>query len=118
LPPQALSSGSDLRAVTPRELLGIFVGFRGRHMRDTGRREEAERDYLLARHLFPSSRSLYLRTLEVTVERSERLFEPGETGSPQSLADWLRTQYGLPRSTVLGQPAVNAIGSVVDTASA
>ena len=43
LPAEAITSGSDLRAVTPRELLGIFVGLRGRHMLDTGRGDEAER---------------------------------------------------------------------------
>jgi hypothetical protein len=38
LTPKAISSGSDLRAVTPRELLGVFLGFRGRHMRAAGPR--------------------------------------------------------------------------------
>jgi hypothetical protein len=100
LPPKAISSGSDLRAVAPRELLGIFVGFRGRHMRDTGRAEEAERDYLLARHLFPMNRKLYIDAMAAAVQRSERLFEPGELGSPQSLADWINTQYRVARLTV------------------
>ena len=47
----------------------------------------------MARHLFPSNRKLYVDAMGVTVERSVRLFEPGELGSPQSLADWLNTQY-------------------------
>ena len=89
LPPKAISCGSDLRAASPRELLGIFVGFRGRHMRDAGRWDEAERDYLLARHLFPSNRKLYIDAMGVAIDRSVRLFEPGELGSPQSLADWV-----------------------------
>ncbi|AGA28339.1 transglutaminase family protein [Singulisphaera acidiphila] len=93
LPPKAISSGSDLRAVNPREMLGIFLGFRGRHMRDTDRWDEAERDYLLARHLFPMNRKLYVDAMGVAVDRSVRLFEPGELESPQSLADWLNTQY-------------------------
>ena len=97
LPPKAISSGSDLRAVSPRELLGIFIGLRGRHMRDTGRWDEAERDYLLARHLFPSNRKLYIDALAVAVQRGERLFEPGELGSPQGLADRLNTQYRFAR---------------------
>jgi len=103
LPSKAISSGSDLRAVAPRELLGIFVGLRGRHMRDTSRADEAVRDYLLARHLFPTNRKLYIDAVEVMVERSERLFEPGELGSPQCLADWLNTQYRVPRSLVREQ---------------
>ena len=44
LPTKAIRSGSDLRSVNPRETLGIFLGFRGRHMRDTDRWDEAERD--------------------------------------------------------------------------
>lgn len=85
LPPQATSSGSDLRAVKPRELLGIFVGLRGRHMRDTDRPDEAEQDYLLARYLFPTNRRLYIAATNLAIRQSERLFEPGEVGSPQSL---------------------------------
>lgn len=97
LPPKAIGSGSDLRAVNPREMLGIFLGFRGRHMRDTGHWDEAERDYLLARHLFPSNRKLYVDAMGVAVDRSVRLFEPDELGSPQSLASWLNTQYRVAR---------------------
>jgi hypothetical protein len=117
LPPKAISSGSDLRAVTPRELLGIFVGLRGRHMRDTGRLAEAEGDYLLARHLFPSNRKLYIDATAAAVERSERLFEPGELGSPQSLADWINTQNRMPQPATRGQPRDIPIGNVVYTAS-
>ena len=94
LSPKAISSGSDLRAITPRELLGIFLGFRGRHMRDTNRRAEAESDYLLARYLFPSNRKLYINATEVSVERSLGRFEIGEKGSASSLADWLNWEYG------------------------
>jgi hypothetical protein len=60
LPSVAISSGSDLRAIKPREMLGVFIGLRGRHMRDTGKLEDAETDYLLARHLFPNNRRLYI----------------------------------------------------------
>jgi hypothetical protein len=104
LPTEAISSGSDLRAVTPREMVGIFVGLRGRHMRDTGRTDDAERDYLLARHLFPANRKLYLEATEAAVLRSERLFEPGELGSPQSLAEWLDSRYRMLRPAMRGQP--------------
>ena len=44
LSPLAVSCGSDLRALTPRETLGAFVGLRGRHYRDIGKRYEAEED--------------------------------------------------------------------------
>jgi hypothetical protein len=96
LPPVAIRSGSDLRAITPREMLGVFLGFRARHMRDTGRLQEAEADYLLARRLFPTSRRLYIDAMALVVPRGATLFEPGEVGSPQSLAAWLYDEYGRP----------------------
>ncbi len=84
LPLVAVSSGSDLRAVTPREMLGIFIGLRGRHMRDVGQGEEAESSYLLARHLFPTNRRLYVDALAVIGPRGATLFAPGEIGAPDS----------------------------------
>lgn len=94
LPPVAISSGSDLRALRPREMLGAFLGLRGRHMRDTGRSQEAEADYLLARWLFPNNRRLYIDLMGQAVPRGAALFEPGEVGSPQSLGEWLADEYG------------------------
>ena len=78
LPQIAVTSGSDLRAITVREMLGMFVGFRGRHMRDTGRIGEAERDYLLARGLFPTNRRLFVDAQTLTLDRGETLFDPWE----------------------------------------
>lgn len=94
LPAVAISCGSDMRALTPRETLGTFIGARARHLRDTGNTAEAELDYLLARWLFPNSRRLYIDALGVAVRRGERLFEPGEVGSPLSLGEFLLTQFG------------------------
>ncbi len=96
LPPVALQCGSDLRALSPREMLGVFIGLRGRHMRDSGRPEEAELDYLLARRLFPNSRRLYIDAMALAVPRGGALFEPGEVGPPQSLAQWVTNEYGTP----------------------
>lgn len=94
LTPKAIRSGSDLRAVMPRELLGLFVGLRARHMRDIGNLAEAERDYLLARHLFPTNRALYFGATWVAVQRSAELFEAGEEGYPSSLAALIEQRYG------------------------
>lgn len=94
LPPRAIRSGSDLRAVTPRELLGLFVGLRARHMKDIGNLAEAERDYLLARHLFPTNRALYFGASWVSVQRSAELFEADEEGYPSSLAAVIEKHYG------------------------
>jgi hypothetical protein len=86
-------------------------------MRDTGRWDEAERDYLLARHLFPSNRKLYIDAMGLAVDRSVWLFEPGELGSPQSLADWLDTQYRVARSLARVQLKEVPLQNVVYTAS-
>jgi hypothetical protein len=92
LPSAAIASGSDLRAVTPREMLGIFVGLRARHMWDTGAVAEAEKDYLLARYLFPVNRYLYGQMMVATLLKSKTLFEPDEEGSPVSLANWIEQE--------------------------
>jgi hypothetical protein len=117
LPPKAISSGSDLRAVTPRELLGIFIGFRGRHMNDTNRLQEAERDYLQARQLFPSSRWLYIKAMAAAIQQSGRLFEPDELGSPQSLAEWIIRQYRMVWPAFQDHPKRRPFENVVSTVS-
>jgi hypothetical protein len=117
LSPKAISSGSDLRAVAPRELLGIFVGLRARHMRDTDRIEESEQDYLLARHLFPSNRKLYIAAMAAAIERSGQMFEPGELGSPQSFVDWINSQYRVPVPPVRKQPDTFPFRKVIVKAS-
>ncbi len=47
IPDVAIRCGSDLRALSPRETLGLFFGLRGRHWEDVGRLPEAEVDYCL-----------------------------------------------------------------------
>jgi len=89
LPPKAVRCGSDLRGLTPRELLGVFVGLRGRHYEDTDRFELAEPDFLLARYLFPRSRNLHFVQVMASVQNGMALFDPGEPGHPTDLAAWL-----------------------------
>jgi transglutaminase superfamily protein len=91
LPPIAITSGSDLRALRPREVLGQFIGLRARHARDVGIHEgneskilASEPDWLLARQLCPTSRQLYRNQLLVTTMRGDALFEPTEVGHPSS----------------------------------
>jgi hypothetical protein len=86
---KAVTSGSDLRAVTPREMLGLFVGARARYLENTGRPEKAEADYLLARYLFPCNRQLYIRQTRASVQQSCNRFDSGEPGHPKGLAGWL-----------------------------
>ncbi len=58
LPRKAITCGSDLRALKPMEMLGIFIGLRARHFQDTNHFDLAERDWLQARALFPNNRKL------------------------------------------------------------
>ena len=90
VPDVAIECGSDLRALTPRQMFGLFVGLRGRYREDTGLLTEAETDYLLARTLFPENRRLYMAQVGVSVQLSERRFDVGEAGHYTGLARWLR----------------------------
>ena len=90
LPAKAVRCGSDLRAVAPREMLGLFFGLRARHFENTNRLGEAEGDYLVARYLFPRNRQLYIGQNQASVQCSMELFEPGEKGHPTELACWLQ----------------------------
>lgn len=90
LPAKALDCGSDLRALTPREMLGVFVGLRARHLENTSRFGAADRDYLLARYLFPANRCLYIAQNQSSVQCSMDLFDPHEKGHPIELSYWLQ----------------------------
>jgi hypothetical protein len=89
LPPKTVTCGSDLRALTPREMLGIFFGLRGRHFQDVGQHGLAEQDYLVARGLFPCSRYLHYVEVMASVQSAMDLFDVGERGHPVDLAEWL-----------------------------
>jgi hypothetical protein len=121
LPKRAVGCGSDLRAVTSREMLGLFLGLRARHFDNTHRFAEAEPDYLLARYLFPKNRNLYIHQNRISVQCSMNLFEPHEKGHPVELAQWLReVVYVAPwtrkRIHNIQQPQekCNGNGSIVD----
>lgn len=90
IPDVAIASGSDLRALSPREMLGLFFGLRGRHWEDVGRLAEAEVDYLWARVLFPRNRRLYMAQVGVSIQLSAWRFVRGEDGHVSGLANWLR----------------------------
>jgi hypothetical protein len=86
LTPKALSSGSDLRTLTPREVMAVWIGLRGRHFHDVCNIAAAEPDYLLARYLFPANRWLHFGQVWTTVLQSTERFEDYEHGSPGTLA--------------------------------
>ena len=93
LPDVAIACGSDLRALRPREMLGVFIGLRARHLRDVGLAQadaaiilSSEADWLLARQLFPNNRVLYKEQMVVASRRGYLLFEPREAGHPNTYA--------------------------------
>jgi hypothetical protein len=97
-PAKAKACGSDMHSLTPRQLLGTFIGMRGRHFRNTPHFFEAERDYLLARYLFPESRDLYLDQSRLSTQCSTARFEPDEEGHPfvevRRLSEFIRFNNG------------------------
>jgi hypothetical protein len=63
---EAIRSGSDLTALRPRQLLGLFVSLRARHFEDTGHLDEARADYELAARLFPNNLRFRAKVAELT----------------------------------------------------
>jgi hypothetical protein len=100
IPKSALRCGSDLRALSKRELLGIFVALRARHIcdvgkatEDEGRMIESESDLLLSRYLFPRRQDTYKFQMAISAMRGETLFDEHETGHPVTFADFLEGMY-------------------------
>jgi hypothetical protein len=60
----AVRCGSDLAALRPRELLGLFVSLRARHYHDCGNFQRALVDYQLAHRLFPNNRLIASKCAE------------------------------------------------------
>jgi hypothetical protein len=109
VPQKAVTCGSDLRAVTPRELLGLFFGLRARHLENTKKWVEAEPDHLLARHLFPQNRYLHIYQHQRSVQNAPKLFEPNEKGHPIELAAWLKQLVEL---APWGRPAPGSLEEI------
>lgn len=91
LPEIAISSGSDLRALRPHEVLGVFVELRAQHIRDLGfaaaneaKVLESESDWLLARSLFPTNRIIFRHQSVVSSLRGSTLFGEREAGHPDT----------------------------------
>jgi len=85
LPARAIECGSDLRKLTAREMVGVFLGLRGRHYRDVGDMDQADLSCALSRVLFPRHRKSYIGAMVPMLRRGEGLFEPDELGHPNSL---------------------------------
>jgi len=98
---KAIAVGSDLRKLTAREMLGVFVQARARHFIDTGKTDLAARDYALAHTLFPCSRKIYMGVMDALIPVGEKLFARNELGHPISLAAYLSSRYA-PRGNATG----------------
>jgi len=90
---KAITVGSDLRKLTAREMLGVFVQARARFYADTGKVKLAARDYALAHTLFPNSRQVYIGLVGNLLPVGEKLFNSDEHGHPSSLLEYLGQRY-------------------------
>ena len=103
---KAIAVGSDLRKLSGREMLGVFVQARARHFADTGKIDLAARDYALAHTLFPNSREVYMGLVGTLMPVGEKLFARSEHGHPLSLAAYLSGMYAPGgRAGLAGGPA-------------
>lgn len=98
LPKRATACGSDLRKLAAREMIGVFLGLRGRHYADTNRMPLADLDFALARVLYPSHRRTYAAALDSMVQCGSELFEEHELCPPTAM----RT---TPTTVLRSQPA-------------
>lgn len=89
IPKKAVECGSDLRSLSAREMMGAFLGLSGRHYLDVRDFHRADLSYALSRVLFHRHRRAFAGALIPMLKRGEQLFEPGETGHPNSLFECL-----------------------------
>ena len=90
LPQKAVDCGSDLRALTPREMLAIFIGARAGIFQTQASFCPGMLIIFLARSLFPRNRDLQFAEVMVSVQNGKDLFEPWGRGHPIELAAWLQ----------------------------
>lgn len=95
LPQRAIACGSDLRKLTAREMIAVFLALRGRHYCDTNRMRLADLDFALSRVLFPNHRRTYVAAMVPMIQRGADLFDRDEVGHPNSLFEDLGTQFGF-----------------------
>ncbi len=94
LPKAAMTCGSELRSLTAREMLAVFLFVRAIYFTFAGRTDEAELDFLLGRYLFPRNRFLYAEQLILSLKFGCDMFARGERGHPVNISedflDWHR----------------------------
>jgi hypothetical protein len=108
LPRRAIDCGSDLRKLSMREMLGVFLHLAGRHYMDTGQVEAADTVYPLSRTLFPRYRNAYIGAMIPAITRGKHLFDPNELGHPNSLFEDLAPTFAPQLcQPEIGQPIMN-----------
>lgn len=85
--PEGIACGSEMRALSPRERLAVFLGLRARHYKNMGEvaRDRqwfrlTEQDYLLARWLFPANREHHADLTHYMAYFSDERFARHEAG--------------------------------------
>lgn len=73
IPVRAVENGSDLKSLSNRQLLAWFIGQRSGVLLARGEVAGAEADLLLARSVFPDSRSLFLRMHQLMGRRGPQV---------------------------------------------
>lgn len=112
---KAVDCGSDLRKLTGREMLGVFIALRGRYYNDTDRLELAARDYALAYALMPTNRKVYEGLLGTLMDSGDRLFDVNEHGHPISTVPYLERKYRPPTAQgIMPPPPVNRPDPIED----
>jgi hypothetical protein len=89
--PDAIREGSDLAALRPRQLAGLFFSLRARHWQDTCRGHLERRDAVLAADLYPQNRIIRRRLFEVS---SWRLDEEKEESGIDPIAPMFEQHQG------------------------
>jgi hypothetical protein len=95
LPKRAIECGSDLRKLTAREMIGVFLALRGRHYCDTSQTRLADLDFSLSRVLFPNHRRTYVAAMLPMIQHGADLFDANEVGHPNSLFEDLAPHFGF-----------------------
>jgi hypothetical protein len=95
---KAIECGANLRRLTAREMMGVFIAGRARHYQDIGELHLQDLDCCLARHLLPNHRPLYTLAMAPFLERGKTIFDPDEHGHPARLHRELCRTYGGPKT--------------------
>ncbi|MCL2648669.1 MAG: transglutaminase-like domain-containing protein [Phycisphaerales bacterium] len=110
LPKKAVECGSDLRKLTAREMIAVFINHRARHHQDCMRYDLCDADCSLARALCPNQRSLYEMSMMPFLHKGEKLFDPEELGHPRERCrhiyaqDYLNPHLGAMKITYVAAP--------------